>query len=971
MKRSANTSVINSIGRGLNLFKGDKMTTVTEKSRVRGVGVNAVNIILGLTILLPFLLMFRVPIELLLVEDVNLFLIVLLLALSKLIGSLIIELFQILIVLPILKQDMLKRDMLEQELRDSLSIDFRLDEMWKDPLFDEKKDRIIVLISITFSFIILWMTFNIANYTPILFKDYIFDPFSRNSRNKDYSMIIDNLEHPIVSWLINSLFLIFVLLVGYLLYQSVISSYTEKEYERSWLNLLYAVKENERSWLNLSFAEKEDVKNWLNLLFTKKKDMKDKLNLLFAGEKDEERKLMYIKRVYMLLFYLYLPLNLPLIGFILNKWVLNQANFNLIYLPVILLIVLLYFLAFRKLHITLNQTGLRKKELESKKMRVFNSLPILVMLLYPIVLSSTLFTLLVSFIQSQDWPEWRDVLVLVILFVTLLLCILVFLSLWLNFRVRIPDKENKEGESIIKQLKGSSNELIAHYFIYFDLLNPRVENIKLYSQLYLISAIRKLKRFSSLCYLYYLQERRTNEDAETAQNYTNYTVTTKLIEILTEEASFDAKIRSFLNQVSGVLIYLSETEEDRKILRKIARNYFTPPEILKKIFEDVKKDKLSREQLIDILSALVENESTPPEILKKIYDDIKKDKLSGEQLRGILKALTENKNMPPEILKKIYDDIKKDKLSGEQLRGILKALTENDNTPSETLEEIYDDIKKDKLLREQLGGILKALTENDNTPLETLEGIYDNIEKDKLSEEQLGGILKALAENNNTPSETLEEIYDNIEKDKLSEEQLIGILKALAENNNTPSEILKKIYDNIEKDKLSEEQLIGIQKAWVENNNTPLSILRRVLQEVDETVKVPKKDDDKSRQTLKEILRKSLQKLEKDKYEALGVLGKISAILDEANYKTPEIRKKILQKLGRDPKTLEILGQILQKLGRDPKTLEVRKKILQKLEKGNYKSLEILGQILQKLEKEKSLEKRIKNIVEIWSDPKS
>ena len=128
------------------------MSVVFGRPGYRFVEINVVKTIFGASVLLPFLLMFRVPIELLLTESASISHVVLLLVFSRMIGSLIIELIQELVLLPILKRKFVSIITKKGYHNREEPLNFPPHRMWKDILRPRLKSRFsIALISLTSS----------------------------------------------------------------------------------------------------------------------------------------------------------------------------------------------------------------------------------------------------------------------------------------------------------------------------------------------------------------------------------------------------------------------------------------------------------------------------------------------------------------------------------------------------------------------------------------------------------------------------------------------------------------------------------------------------------------------------------------------------------------------------------------------------------------------------------------------------
>ena len=271
----------------------DKMSVVFGRPGYRFVEINVVKTIFGASVLLPFLLMFRVPIELLLTESASISLVVLLLVFSRMIGSLIIELIQELVLLPILKRKFVSIITKKGYHNREELLNFPPHRMWKEALFKKTKEEIIVLVCIVASLIILWTTFNVANSTPILFKNL---PIGLD-RNQNYQRLIESLGEPVMFISINILFSVFVLFTVYLLYQALFPLYIEKE----GLEMYSPKKSNSLKKIISSFP------------------------------------------FFLLLF----PLIFPIVGIILSYLLPNQTWFNLVYLLILFVIISLSFLFLR------------------------------------------------------------------------------------------------------------------------------------------------------------------------------------------------------------------------------------------------------------------------------------------------------------------------------------------------------------------------------------------------------------------------------------------------------------------------------------------------------------------------------------------------------------------------------------------------------------------------------------------------
>ena len=204
------------------------MSAVFGKEGYRFVEINVVKTILGGIVLLPISLMLNFPIEQLVTQSGNIFLIILLLIFFRLIGSLIIEIVQELILLPILQRRF--SSAIEKEGygdRDEL-VFFPPHKMWKDPLFKNAREEIVILVSIFSSLIILWTTFNIAHFIPLSFNVFTFkESFSDQNVNETYKMLTLDLKRLVLG--INILFVILTIPIIILLYRAVFAPYTNKK----------------------------------------------------------------------------------------------------------------------------------------------------------------------------------------------------------------------------------------------------------------------------------------------------------------------------------------------------------------------------------------------------------------------------------------------------------------------------------------------------------------------------------------------------------------------------------------------------------------------------------------------------------------------------------------------------------------------------------------------------------------------
>ena len=204
------------------------MSAVFGKEGYRFVEINVVKTILGGIVLLPISLMLNLPIEQLVTRSGNIFLIILLLIFFRLIGSLIIEIVQELILLPILQRRF--SSAIEKEGygdRDEL-VFFPPHKMWKDPIFKNAREEIVILVSIFSSLIILWTTFNIAHFIPLSFNVFTFkESFSDQNVNETYKMLILDLKRLVFG--VNILFAILTIPIIILLYRAVFASYTNKK----------------------------------------------------------------------------------------------------------------------------------------------------------------------------------------------------------------------------------------------------------------------------------------------------------------------------------------------------------------------------------------------------------------------------------------------------------------------------------------------------------------------------------------------------------------------------------------------------------------------------------------------------------------------------------------------------------------------------------------------------------------------
>ena len=208
------------------------MSTIFGKEGYRFVEINAVKTMFGAIVLLPIFLLLELPIEELIGQSGSIFLIILLLLLSRLIGSLIIEIVQELVLLPVLKTTFSSA---RESNRDYLRI-FPPHKMWKDVLFRKAREEIVILICIFASLIILWTIFNTAITPPfgILMSN---EDDSTNSRI--YETLVVDIGAGWVIGLANTVLLVFVIPVVYLLYKAVFDVYIS---EKSNTKLLWKEK---------------------------------------------------------------------------------------------------------------------------------------------------------------------------------------------------------------------------------------------------------------------------------------------------------------------------------------------------------------------------------------------------------------------------------------------------------------------------------------------------------------------------------------------------------------------------------------------------------------------------------------------------------------------------------------------------------------------------------------------------------
>ena len=228
----------------------EKMSAVFGKEGYRFVEINAVKTIFGLSVLLPFFVIFKFPIQLLVFQATNIFLTILLLIFSRLIGSLIIEIVQELILLPLLR-DIFSSTTEKRGYnnRDELRL-FPPHKMWKDKLFKKAREEIIILSSLLATLIILIAIFNIASLTPFSLDipDFI-DRFieqlypdddtntnnttnntntnNTNTNNDVYNDLAEGLKGYAL-W-INVVFFVLALPVVILLYRAIFTSYADKQ----------------------------------------------------------------------------------------------------------------------------------------------------------------------------------------------------------------------------------------------------------------------------------------------------------------------------------------------------------------------------------------------------------------------------------------------------------------------------------------------------------------------------------------------------------------------------------------------------------------------------------------------------------------------------------------------------------------------------------------------------------------------
>ena len=219
------------------------MSAIFGKEGYRFIEINAVKTIFGLSILLPLVILFKIPIQELVSQKTSILLVVVLLLLSRLIGSLVIEITQESVFLPLLK-DIFSSTIEKEGYTGRVELRrFPPHKMWKDELFKRAREEIIILVSLLVSLIILFATFNIANYTPFYLEIPEFIKWdSRMEDNSEYNDLIIGLKGYIF-W-INLVLSIFALPVVYLLYRTVFTSYIEENDPSSSI-----AKENESSSL--------------------------------------------------------------------------------------------------------------------------------------------------------------------------------------------------------------------------------------------------------------------------------------------------------------------------------------------------------------------------------------------------------------------------------------------------------------------------------------------------------------------------------------------------------------------------------------------------------------------------------------------------------------------------------------------------------------------------------------------------
>ena len=517
----------------MNYSEGEKMSTVFGRQGYRFVEINVIKTIFGAIVLLPFFLMLRFPLEQLITGSGNILLIILLLIFSRLIGSFIIEAVQELILLPILEYRFSsaineKGYSNREELKN-----FPPHRMWKDKLFEKTREEIIILFCIFASLIILWTTFNVANFTPLSFETLTFDILSSDEQNNmtTHSSLIEDLRNTGVSVLVNVLFFVFIVFTMYFLYQALFPLYSGKK---------YSGKKEKRKW-NTGTLE----------------------------------------RIMILGHFLIFPVSFSLLSFIISKCtnLPDSMYFEIIFLSFILIIIIGYFPVLRAIYWHFNSS------LSKKKGR---------------------------------------------------------------------DEENRYGENL-------ENDFVSYYALYYALLTFETKNIKLDSQLYLISAIRSFKLLSSL-YVYDTQEKAFLEkikqevkeelepkpEEETTNNenrsnnikFPSYVIATRLSEILTDDVTdgnFDTAIRYFLGQIEEASIdIISKSENLSPIVYLFKESYKWNPEQLLSMINALNERSFKQKEFLGGVRKIIEDEFDRHDTWKKASDFF-------EEIRAILNSGDDSK----------------------------------------------------------------------------------------------------------------------------------------------------------------------------------------------------------------------------------------------------------------------------------------------------------------------------------------
>ena len=193
-------------------------------------------------------------------------------------------------------------------------------------------------------------------------------------------------------------------------------------------------------------------------------------------------------------------------------------------------------------------------------------------LFFPLIVIPLLFPLiffLLSYVIETDIKSQQIWFRLMCITFTIGYILLYFLSIRVYFSCKKGKRRNK---NTVNHEKNLQNDFNSYYSLYYNLLNYRVRNIKLKSQLYLISAIHAFNLLSS-DYVYDILEKtdqkqysNSNSTAKTKQfNIPRYAIAVRIFRIIIDnvrENNFDTALGFFLSQFEEATVSIIEGSED-------------------------------------------------------------------------------------------------------------------------------------------------------------------------------------------------------------------------------------------------------------------------------------------------------------------------------------------------------------------------------------------------------------------------